>query len=185
MTLKKSLIIIFSLLFNFSCTGQGEDNIQGSEIDVYENLSELGIELEGPGPPPFNFVYAVRSGNIVYTASHGPYKQGSGYITGKVGGEDGLSLEEGQEAARLTGISLLHSLEQEIGDLNKVTRILKVFGMVNAVPSFRQQPQVIDGFSDLMIDVFGKKRGKHARAAVGMGSMHGVVGIEMIVEVKD
>lgn len=159
--------------------------MQSSEPDVYEKLAELGIELEGPGPPPFNFVYAVRSGNLVFMASHGPYKPDSGYVSGKVGGENGLSVEEGQEAARLAGISLLNSLDQEIGDLNKVSRIVKVFGMVNADPSFRQQPQVINGFSDMIVEIFGEEKGKHARAAVGMGSMHGVVGIEMIVEVQE
>lgn len=183
--MKYKFILIFVLFFISSCTEESSNDMQNDDPDVYDKLEELGIELEGPGPPPFNFVYAVRSGNLVFMASHGPYKPGSGYVSGKVGGEDGLSVEEGQEAARLAGISLLHSLHEEIGDLNKVSRIIKVFGMVNADPSFRQQPQVINGFSDMIVEIFGEEIGKHARAAVGMGSMHGVVGIDMIVEVED
>ncbi|MEX2601074.1 MAG: RidA family protein [Balneolaceae bacterium] len=178
--MKQNLLFFLMLFISFSCTNSDKE----PSPDVYERLEELGIELEGPGPPPFNFVYAVRSGNLIFMASHGPYKPGVGYLSGKVG-EGQLSIEEGREAARLTGISLLNSLDQEIGDLNRVKRIVKVFGMVNAVPSFREQPQVINGFSDLIIDVFGEEKGKHARAAVGMGSMHGVVGIEMIVEIEE
>jgi enamine deaminase RidA (YjgF/YER057c/UK114 family) len=104
-------------------------------------------------------------------------------VTGKLGRD--LTIEEGYEAARLTGIALLSSLKMEIGDLGRVRRIVKVFGMVNADPSFTDQPKVINGCSDLLVEIFGE-RGRHARAAVGMASLPvGIaVEIEMVVEVE-
>lgn len=147
-------------------------------------LERLGIELPTPAPPVANYVRAVRTGNLVFLAGHGPSKPDGGYVTGKVG-EGGLSVEQGYAAARLTAISLLASLKAEIGSLDKVRRIVKVLGMVNSTPEFIQQPAVINGASDLLVEVFGDN-GKHARAAVGMVSLPiGIaVEIEMIVEVE-
>jgi enamine deaminase RidA (YjgF/YER057c/UK114 family) len=147
-------------------------------------LGRLGIELPTPAAPVANYVRAVRSGNLVFLAGHGPAKPDGGYVTGKVG-EGGLTVEEGYEAARLTAISLLASLKAEIGSLNKVTRIVKVLGMVNSTPEFTDQPAVINGASDLLVEIFGDA-GRHARAAVGMVSLPiGIsVEIEMIVEVE-
>ena len=155
------------------------------QIDPESRLMELGIELGPPPQPAANYVIAVRSGNLVFLAGHGPQLPQGGYVTGKVGRQ--LSVEEGYEAARLTGIALLASLKAEIGDLNKVVRIVKATGMVNATPDFANHPAVINGFSDLMVDVFGEDRGKHARAAVGMNSLpiNIAVEIEMIVEVRE
>jgi enamine deaminase RidA (YjgF/YER057c/UK114 family) len=152
--------------------------------DPEVQLRELGIQLIKPVAPVANYVKAVRVGNMVYLSGHGPDKPGGGYITGKVGSD--LTVEQAKEAARITGISLLSTLKAEIGDLNKVKRIVKVLGMVNAVPAFEQHPQVINGFSDLMVQVFGE-HGKHARSAVGMCSlpMNIAVEIEMIVELKE
>jgi enamine deaminase RidA (YjgF/YER057c/UK114 family) len=135
-------------------------------------------------PPTANYVRAVRSGNLVYLAGHGPDKPEGGQVLGKMGKD--LSLEEGQQAARFTGISLLASLKEEVGDLNRVKRVVKVLGMVNAEPDFTQHSQVINGFSDLMVEVFGEN-GRHARASVGMSSLPGniPVEIEMIVEIAD
>ncbi|SHE77169.1 Enamine deaminase RidA, house cleaning of reactive enamine intermediates, YjgF/YER057c/UK114 family [Fodinibius roseus] len=155
------------------------------DYDVEERLSELGIELdEEPTPPVANYVPSVRTGNLIFLSGHGPDKPDGSQVIGKVGEE--LSIEEGQQAARLTAISLLTSLKAEIGDLNKVKRVVKVFGMVNATSDFTEHPQVINGFSDLMVEVFGPK-GKHARAAVGMGSLPGNIPVEidMIVEVGE
>jgi len=153
--------------------------------DVEQRLEELGIELRPPTPPTANYVRAVQTGNLVYLAGHGPDKPEGGQIHGKMGTGD-LTLEEGQLAARYTGISLLNSLKAEIGDLNRVNRIVKVLGMVNADPSYTQHSQVINGFSNLMVEVFGEKVGKHARAAVGMSSLPGNIPVEiqMIVELK-
>ncbi len=155
------------------------------EVDPEAKLQELGIELPTPPPPVANYVRSVRTGNLVFLAGHGPLKPDGGYVTGKVGQD--LTIEQGYEAARLTAIALLASLKAEIGDLGKVTRIVKVMGMVNATNDFTEQPQVINGFSDLMVEVFGETRGKHARAAVGMASLPiGIaVEIEMVVEVAD
>jgi len=140
--------------------------------------------LRTPGEPSANFLGAVRVDNILYLSGRGPVKEDGGYVTGKLGVD--LTVEEGYEAARLTGIDLLAALKAEIGDLNKVKRIVKVLGVVNADPHFTQHPQVINGFSDLMVEVFGEN-GKHARSALGMGSLpFGIpVEIEMIVELKD
>ena len=155
------------------------------ETDVEARLQELGIELPNPPAPVAIYVRSVRTGNLVFLAGHGPLKPEGGYVTGKVGQD--LTLEEGDEAARLTAIARLASLKAEIGDLNKVTRIVKVTGMVNATPDFTEHPQVINGFSDLMVEVFGEERGKHARAAIGMASLpiNIAVEIEMVVEVAD
>jgi len=147
-------------------------------------LERLGIELPTPAPPVANYVRAVRTGNLVFLAGHGPSLPEGGYVTGKVG-EGGLTVEEGYAAARLTAISLLASLKAEIGSLDKVRRVVRVFGMVNSTPEFVQQPAVINGASDLLVEVFGDN-GRHARAAVGMVSLPvGLsVEIEMIVEVE-
>ncbi|WP_436518068.1 RidA family protein [Ekhidna sp. To15] len=152
--------------------------------DVENKISEMGITLNEPSPPAGNYVNSVRTGNLVYMAGKGPNLPEGGYVTGKVG--ETLSIEEGYAAAKLVAIAQLAALKAEIGDLNKVVRIVKVLGMVNCAPDFANQPEVINGFSDTMVEVFGE-RGKHARAAVGMASLprNIAVEIEMIVEVRD
>lgn len=154
---------------------------QAKKIDAEKNLKELGIQLSKPVPPTANFLKAVRTGKLVYLSGHGPDKPEGGQITGKLGSD--LTIEQGQEAARLVGISLLSSLKNEIKDLNKVKRVIKVLGLVNAIPTFERHSQVMNGFSDLMVQVFGEN-GKHARSAIGVGSLPSniPVEIEMIVE---
>ncbi len=154
------------------------------DYDVEERLAELNITLSDPPKPVANYVNAVRTGNLVFMAGKGPRKADGTNVTGRVGTD--LTVDEGYQAARLTAIAQLSALKAEIGDLNKVVRIVKVTGMVNAEPGFGNQPEVINGFSDLMVAVFGA-RGKHARAAVGMGSLPRNIAceIEMIVEVAD
>ncbi|MGB5162052.1 MAG: RidA family protein [Thermoanaerobaculia bacterium] len=151
--------------------------------DPEGRLDELGIVLPEPTAPVANYVKAVRSGNLVFLSGHGPYRSDGTLVTGKLGRD--LTIEEGYEAARLTGIALLSSLKREIGDLGRVQRIVKVFGMVNVDPSFTDMPKVINGCSDLMVEIFGE-RGRHARAAVGMASLPvGIaVEIDMVVEVE-
>ena len=155
----------------------------GETAPVEARLQELGIELPEPSTPVANYVNAVRSGKLVFLAGKGPLRPDGTNITGKLGAD--LSIEEGYEAARLTGINQLAALRAELGSLDRVQRIVKVTGMVNAAPNFTDHPKVINGFSDLMVEVFGE-RGKHARAAVGMGSLPSniAVEIEMIVEVE-
>ena len=163
-----------------------EDLVEEKAISDYNpeaKLEELGIKLSTPSAPVANYVNAVRTGNLIFMAGKGPLQSNGENITGKIGA--GLSIEEGYYAARVTAINQLSVLKAELGDLSKVKRIVKVLGMVNAAPDFIDHPKVINGYSDLMVEVFGEK-GKHARAAVGMGSLPSdiAVEIEMIVEVE-
>jgi len=147
-----------------------------------EKLKQSGITLPIPQKPIANYVNAVRVGNLIYLAGKGPNKPDGTNITGKVGKE--LTLQQGYDAARLTGINQLAVLKAELGSLNKVKRIVKVLGMVSCTEDFIDQPKVINGFSDLMVEIFGEN-GKHARSAVGMYVLPGniPVEVEMIVEV--
>ena len=183
--------VIIALLLMSLCACAAETDNTGTaaaepeqQPDIEERLDELGIDLPEVSAPVANYVNAVHSGNLLFLAGKGPRKPDGSYITGRVGDE--LTLEEAQEAARLTAINQLAVLKTELGDLNRVKRIVKVNGMVNSPPGFGNQPEVINGFSDLMVEVFGV-RGKHARAAVGMSSLprNIAVEIEMIVEIED
>ena len=168
---------------NTSTDGSKENsNAQDVVFDPEARLPALGIELPAAQAPVANYVNAVRSGNLLFLSGKGPNRPEGGYVTGKVGTD--LSIEQGYAAARLTGISQLAALKAELGNLNRVKRIVKVLGMVNASPDFGDHPKVINGFSDLMVEVFGD-RGKHARSAVGMGSLPDniAVEIEVIVEI--
>ena len=143
-----------------------------------QKLKQLGIELPPPVPPVGAYVNAVRSGNLLYLAGKGP-----GAVSGKVGKD--MTTEEAKKHARTVGISLISVMKAELGSLDKVKRVVKVLGMVNAVPEFQEHPQVINGCSELFVEVFGDK-GKHARSAVGMGSLpRGIpVEVECIIEVE-
>ena len=143
-------------------------------------LKSAGIELPDVPAPGGNYVHAVRTGNLLYLAGKGPI----GKVRGKVGGD--VTIEQAYEAARETGLVLMAVMRDELGSLDKVTRIVKVLGMVNAVPEFEQQPKVINGCSDLFVEVFGDV-GRHARSAVGMGSLPNQIPVEIecIVEVAD
>jgi enamine deaminase RidA (YjgF/YER057c/UK114 family) len=134
--------------------------------------------------PVANYVNAVRVGNLIYLAGKGPKRTDGTDITGKVGKE--LTIEQGYEAARSTAIQHLAVLKAELGSLNKVKRIVKVLGMVNCESNFTDQPKVINGYSDTMVEIFGEK-GKHARSAVGMYALPNniAVEVEVIVEVED
>ena len=144
----------------------------------------MGIELPTPPTPVANYVPAVRTGNLVFLLGHGPVKNDGTMIIGRVG-ED-LTLDEGYQAARQVALALIANLQKEIGDLDNVKRVVKLLGMVNSTPDFKDQPKVINGASDLFVEVFGDK-GKHARSAVGMNVLPGniPVEIEMIVEIED
>ena len=142
-------------------------------------LEALGLQLPAVPKPAGNYVHAVRTGNLLYLAGKGP-----GNSTGKVG--SAVSVEQAYEDAREVGLVLIAVLAQELGSLSRVRQIVKVLGMVNAEPDFGQQPSVINGCSDLFVEVFGDA-GRHARSAVGMGSLPGgsTVEIEVIVEISD
>jgi len=152
-------------------------------MSAEKKLKELGIELGPVTSPMANYVNAVRTGNLLFLAGKGPLPGPDGKrVLGKVGRD--LTLEQAYEQARSVGLALLAVMRDELGSLDKVKRVVKVLGMVNAVPEFGDQPKVINGCSDLFVQVFGE-RGKHARSAVGMGSLpSGIpVEIECIVEV--
>lgn len=183
-------ILTFAVLMIILACQQPQDaqvvqaNAQESGGKIEQRLQELGIELPQVSAPVANYVNAVTTqGNLVFLAGKGPKKADGTYITGQVGVD--LTIEEGYAAARLTGLQLLAALKAEIGELDRVRRVVKVMGMVNAPPGFGDQPEVINGFSDLIVEVFGEK-GKHARAAVGMASLprNIAVEIEMIVEIE-
>lgn len=171
---KICLLLIANCLWAVTLTAQ----------DAETKLKEKGIVLAAPGKPVANYVNAVRVGNLLYLAGKGPTKPDGTYVTGKVGKD--LTVEQGYEAARLTAIAHLSVLKAELGDLNKVKRIVKVLGMVNCTEDFKDQPKVINGYSDLMVEIFGDK-GKHARSAVGMYALPlGIaVEVEVIVEVEE
>jgi enamine deaminase RidA (YjgF/YER057c/UK114 family) len=148
-------------------------------------LVELKIQLPSPPKPVANYVGAVRVGNLLYLSGHGPLRQdGKPSSTGKVGRD--LNVEQAYQVAREVGVNLLATTRAELGSLDRVRRVVKVLGMVHSAEGFGQQPQVINGFSDLMVEVFGEQIGKHARSAVGMAELPmGIpVEIEMILEVE-
>mgnify|MGYP001232831141 FL=1 len=149
-----------------------------------EKLQQLGLTLPKPQNPAANYVPVVRTGNLLFLSGVGPI-QGNGTKTSGKLGED-LDISEGYKAAQTVGINLLSRLKAELGDLDKVKRIVKLLAMVNATPDFTDHPAVANGCSDLMIKVFGE-RGHHARSAVGMSSLpfNIPVEIEMIVETED
>ena len=140
-----------------------------------EKLQLKGLELPKVSAPVANYVNVVRVGNLLFLSGKGPVQPDGKYITGKLGKD--IAIEQGYAAARLTALIQLAVLKNELGELSKVKRIVKVFGMVNSDGNFTDQPKVINGFSDLMVEVFGDK-GKHARSAVGMAE------VELIVEVE-
>lgn len=145
-------------------------------------IKQLGITLPTPGKPVANYVPGVRVGNLLFLSGHGPIREGSPTARGKLGRD--FSTEEGYKVARDVGLNLLASARSLLGSLDKVKRVVKVLGMVNSAEGFGDQPKVINGFSDLMVEVFGDN-GRHARSAVGMAALPmGIpVEIEMILEV--
>ncbi|CAN5824582.1 RidA family protein [soil metagenome] len=177
--MKKWMSFICAILLLVSCVVT-----RAQQTDPEQRLKELGITLITPSKPVASYVKAVRVGNMLYLSGHGPDKPEGGLITGKVGVD--ITPEQAKDAARVVGISLLSTIKAELGDLNKIKRIVKVFGMVNALPTFDQHPKVINGCSDLMVEVFGEN-GKHARSAIGVASLpfNIPVEIEMIVELKE
>lgn len=158
-----------------------------SESAVERRLRALGLALPGltrtpPGARlPFAFVRVC--GDRAYVSGHGPTRE-DGTLAGplgKVGAE--VTLEQGYEAARLTALGMLASLKHELGDLDRITGWLRVFGMVNSAPGFASQPAVINGFSDLILEIFGPECGRHARSAVGMAELPFGIPVEIEAEV--
>ena len=143
---------------------------------IEEKILELGLVL--PPAPPSGGIYkpVVITGNLIFVSGQAPVCEDGTSIKGKVGVD--LTLEEGQHAAKQTALTMLATLKKELGDLNKIGRLIKTLGMVNCLPDFEQQPQVINGYSQLMVDVLGEDRGKGARSAVGM-TLPGNIAVEI------
>lgn len=152
-------------------------------MDVYEKLKKLGFTLPKPPSALGKYVPVKLIGNIAYTSGQGPIVDGKPVFTGKLGID--LSIEQGQKAARLCVLNALAVLEAKIGNLNRVTNVIKVLGFVASAPGFSDQPIVINGGSQLLIDVFNE-RGEHARSAIGTNELPGniPVEIEVIFEIK-
>ena len=158
----------------------------GTQLGLVEDkLAQIGIDLPTPADPVANYVPAVRVGDLLYLSGVGPVSKDDGTsFTGKVGSD--LSLEEGYEAARLTCLSIIGRLKKELGELDRVKRVVKLLGMVNSGLDFTDHPAVINGCSDLLVEVFGDN-GRHARSAVGVSGLPFdiPVEIEVIVQVSD
>lgn len=152
-------------------------------MKIASRLQALGIELPPVFPPAANYLGCVIDEGLVYVGGHGPVA-GNDVMRGKVGAD--LTIDEGRHAARMTALSILATLNAELGDLDRIQRIVKVFGMVNVAPGFDQTPAVIDGCSDLLVEVFGDA-GRHTRSAVGLAELpFGIaVEIELIARVRD
>ena len=153
-------------------------------MTIDDRLSELDIVLPNVSPPGGLYTGAVKTGSLLYTAGAGPVRADGSLVTGKVGRD--VDVDAAREAARLTGLQLLAVLKAELGTLDRVVRIVKILGMVNCAPGFNNTPAVIDGCSELLIQVFGEA-GRAARSAVGMAELPFdiAVEIELIAEVSD
>ncbi|HSR11297.1 MAG TPA: RidA family protein [Thermodesulfobacteriota bacterium] len=151
-------------------------------MSAEKKLQDLGLSLPQSPKPLANYVTAVKTGNLLFVSGHGPYNDGKSVTTGKLGKE--LTVEQGYQTARNVALNCLASVKSALGDLDKVKRVVKLLGMVNCTEDFKDQPKVINGASDLLVELFGDA-GKHARSAVGMQSLpNGIpVEIEMILEV--
>lgn len=151
---------------------------------IEQRISELGLELAEPTRPVANYLSAVRVGQLVYVSGHGPKPDPNNEFVGKVGSD--VDVETAYRAAGVTILNCLSTLRAEIGDLDKVEQVVKLLGMVNSAAGFNKQPQVINGASDRLVEIFGD-RGRHARSAVGMAELPGdiAVEIELIVKVAD
>lgn len=153
-------------------------------MQAEQRLTQLGIQLPPPPPPAGNYVPGVISGNLLFMSGCGPRKPDGAYTKGKVGAE--LSIEEGYAAARQTGMNMLANIRSVLGSLDRVQRVVKTLGMVSCTPDFGDTPKVINGFSDLFVEVLGEERGRGARSAVGMMALPGQipVEVEMVLEIS-
>ena len=172
----KQIIILCLLLIGNYASAQ--------DINPEKNLAAKNIVLPPPNKPIANYVTSVRVGNLLFLSGHGACGKYTVVDTGKLGRT--LTVEQGYQSARNVALCMLSTLKSAVGDLNKIKRVVRVMGMVNCTEDFRDQPKVMNGFSDLMVDVFGE-RGKHVRAAVGMNALpNGIaVEVEMTVELYE
>jgi len=153
-------------------------------MSAQDRIAELKLQLPDAPEPGGIYTPAVQVDNMLYVSGHGPVQSDGSLMTGQVGKD--LTEEQGQEAARQVGLTILATLISHLGSLDKIERVVKVLGMVNAAPDFQKHPSVINGFSQLMVDVFGDA-GRGARSAVGMGSLPGNIPVEVeaIFQIKN
>lgn len=151
---------------------------------IEQRLKELGLELPPPPAPAGTYVPGVAVGKLLFMSGCGPRRPDGSSIRGKLGA--GLGEKEGYEAARVVGLNMLANIRVVLGSLDRVERVVKTLGMVNCDPAFAEMPKVINGFSDLFVQVFGEERGKGARSAVGMCALPGqiAVEVEMVLEIR-
>ena len=152
-------------------------------MSAEKRLEELGIELPAAATPIGNYVTTVQTGNLIFPSGHGPGRGEGPLYSGQVGTD--LTIEEGYASARQVGLCLLATLQNALGSLDRVKRVVKVVGFVNSAPSFTEQPSVVNGVSDLLVEVFGDS-GRHARSAVGMVQLPGSipVEVELVIEIE-
>ncbi len=175
--MKKAIFYFYSLLFVSLCSPSFAQEAEA-------NLVAQKIELPTVSKPVAAYVNAVRVGNLLYLSGKLPQKPDGTYITGTLGKE--LSVEQGYDAAKLVAIAHLAVIKNELGSLNKVKRIVKVLGFIHSSENFYEQPKVLNGYSELMLMIFGEK-GKHARSAIGVNTlpMNAAVEVELIVEIEN
>ena len=154
-------------------------------MNIEARLKELKIELPPLSAPVGNYVAGVQAGKLLFMSGCGPRRADCRLVTGKLGAD--LSTEQGYDAARLVGLNMLANIRSVVGTLDRVERVVKVLGMVNSAPHFDHMPRVINGFSDLFVEIFGEERGRGARSAVGMVALPGqiAVEVEMVLELSD
>ena len=174
MLTEQDIISIGHAMFRLSNSELRQYADEGA-MTIADRLDSLGIELPPPFPPAGNYLPCVIDEGLVYVGGHGPIA-GDQMMRGKVGAD--LTLEQGREAARMTALSILATLQAELGDLGRIQRIIKVFGMVNVAPGFDRTPAVIDGCSDLLVEIFGDA-GRHTRSAVGLGELPFGIAVEI------
>lgn len=153
-------------------------------MSAEKKIVELKLQLPPPPKPAGNYVGGVRTGNLLFMSGVGPRRVDGSQVTGRLG--ETMTTEQGYDAARIVALNMLANIRATLGSLDKVKRVVKTLGMVNAAPSFNETPKVINGFSDVFVEVFGEP-GRGARSAVGMATLPGqiAVEVEMILEVED
>lgn len=173
--------VLLGLLLPVLLSSRNQATVEARQpaVSAEQRLKELKLELPPPSKSSNTLVMAVRVGDLLYVSGHGPNRADGKALVGRLGQD--MDVKQGQAAARSVGLNILSTVRAELGSLDKVERVVKTLGMVSATPDFKQHPQVINGFSDLMVDVFGDKAGKGARSAVGMSSLPGGIPVEIEV----
>jgi enamine deaminase RidA (YjgF/YER057c/UK114 family) len=180
----KKFLLYLTFILAIMVSGCSDKSKPEADYNPEAKLKELNITLPTAPQPVANYVNGVRTGNLIFLAGKGPKRSDGTEMTGKLGAD--VTIEEGYEGSRLAAINQLAVLKSMLGNLNKVKRIVSVLALVNSDPSFIDQSKVINGFSDLMVEVFGEK-GKHARASIGVASLPRAqaVEVQLVVEVYD